>query len=84
MRTIAFAVTLLMAASALAAQEGWTPAPVPSTGPAQNVMPADRAGRSTGPDHDAPFSGIPTGSTTAGGATSSNQVNGVGTPSLSK
>lgn len=84
MRTIVLAAALLATFPVLAAEQEWTPAPVPGTASGETVQPAARAGRSTGPDHDAPFSGIPTQSTTAGGATSSNEVNGVGTPSVSR
>jgi len=84
MRIIVFAAFLLAALPALAAEKDWTPAPVPGTASGNTVQPAARAGRSTGPDHDAPFSGIPSKSTAAGGATSPNEVNGVGTPSVSR
>lgn len=77
------AVLAVLATIPAAAQTTWTPAPVPRVSAGNNVMPAARAGRSTGPDHDAPFSGIPTRSIAADGATSNNLVNGVKTPDLS-
>jgi hypothetical protein len=79
-------VLIVLAALPAAAADGpWTAAPVPTVGGGGggHVMPAARAGRSTGPDHDAPFSGIPSRSTAANGATSDNRVNGVKTPDLS-
>ncbi len=86
MRNVVLAAGLLVASSAYAADKEWTPAPTPGAGTTgtPTVMPAARAGTSTGPGHDAPFSGIPTQSTTAGGATSSNTVNDVGTPSVAR
>ena len=84
MRTIALAGFLLAALPAAAADKQWTPAPVPSVGSGTTESPSARAGRSDGPSNDAPLSGIPTRSVTAGGATSSNQTNSVGTPSLSR
>lgn len=84
MRTIALAAGLLAAVPAAAADKEWTPAPVPGIASGKTVLPAARAGRSTGPDHDAPLSGLPSRSTAAGGATSSNQVSGAGTPNLSR
>ncbi|HYZ64577.1 MAG TPA: hypothetical protein VE650_19160 [Acetobacteraceae bacterium] len=84
MRCIVFAAAMLAAAPVLAQTKEWTPAPVPAVGPAGAVAPAERAGRSSGPDHSAPFSDIPTGSPAAGGQTSSNTTGGVGTPSVSR
>lgn len=81
MRSLILGLALL-ANSAFAADGPWTPAPVPGVGDG-HVMPADRAGQATGSVHDAPFSGLPVGSVTAGGATSSNAVNGAQTPDLS-
>lgn len=84
MRAIALAAGLLAALPAAAADKQWTPAPVPGVASGKTVLPAARAGRSTGMAHDAPLSGLPPRSTAAGGATSSNRVNGVGTPNLSR
>ena len=83
MRITVVATVLLAAAPALAADPKWTPAPVPSVEAQDTVLPAARAGRSTGPDHDAPYSGIPARSITANGATSRNKVDGVKAPDLS-
>jgi len=82
MRSLVLAA--LLAASPAFAQKVWTPAPVPNVTPSDNVAPIERAGRSTGPDRSAPFSDIPTGATAAGGATSANRGDGVGTPSVSR
>lgn len=84
MRIIVFAALLLVALPAAAADKQWTPAPVPNIGPGNAESPSARAGRSDGASRDAPLSGVPTGSVAAGGATSSNQTNSVGTPSLSR
>ena len=80
MRLIPFAIVLLSALPAVAADGPWTPAPTPNVGVTDNVMPAARAGAATGSARDAPFSSIPLGSVAADGATSSNQVNGVQAP----
>jgi hypothetical protein len=83
MRFLVLATVLLFPAIA-SAQKEWTPAPVPNVRPAETVAPIERAGRATGPDRSAPFSDIPSGATASGGATSSNQGDSVGTPSLSR
>lgn len=83
MRSLLVAMVVLAAFPAAAAEGRWTPAPTPNVGVNDNVMPAARAGESTGSAQDAPFSGIPAGSVSAGGSTSSNAVNGVKTPKLS-
>ncbi len=82
MRSIALAAFMLAAVPAIAAEPRWTPAPVPNIGAGDTVQPAARAGN-TSSEHDAPFSAIPTDSVAAGGATSSNKYNGVGTPNPS-
>jgi hypothetical protein len=74
----------MLAASPALAQQVWTPAPVPAVTPNETVAPVERAGRATGPDRSAPFSDLPTGSTAAGGQTSTNRGDGVGTPSLAR
>ncbi len=83
MRLLVLTATVLMATPAFA-QKQWTPAPVPNVRPSENVAPIERAGRATGPDRGAPFSDLPSGATATGGATSSNQGDGVGTPSVSR
>ncbi len=83
MRSLLAAMLVLNALPAYAASGPWTPAPTPNVGVNDHVTPTARAGKSTGSAQDAPFSGIPTGSVTAGGATSSNTVNGAQTPDLS-
>ena len=86
MRTMPIIITafLVLANSARAQDKTWTPAPVPSIGRGDTIMPAARAGSPIEDDHATPFSSIPSGSTAAGGATSSDQQNGVQTPTLSK
>ena len=71
-------------APAFAADPVWTAAPVPAVVPTDSVTPAARAGESSGPQHDAPFSGQPVGTTTTGGSVSSPTTTDVGTPSLSR
>ncbi len=83
MRTLSL-MMFLAAAPAFAQQTGWTPAPVPNMGPTDAVSPSVRAGRSTGPGNDSPFSGIPSGSEAAGGATAADNTTGVGTPDLAR
>lgn len=81
---IVLVVLVALAASPASAENGpWRPAPTPHVGTTEHVMPAARAGHSTGSAQDAPFSALPTDSVTAGGATSSNVVNGAQTPNLS-
>jgi hypothetical protein len=86
MRSIILIAPLLAAllSTGASAQQHWTPAPVPNVRPTERVAPAERAGRASGPDRGAPLSDLPTGATTTGGATSANQGDGVGTPSLSR
>ncbi len=83
----AFALAALLAsAPAYAAEKQWTAAPVPATGLGGAVAPAERAGRSSGPDNASPFSNIPSGAAASGGQTSSSSTAGpdVGTPSVSR
>ncbi len=79
----ALALVLLTASPVLAADQKWTPAPVPGIGAGDTIQPAARAGDSIGNSHDAPFSAIGSGSIAADGTTSSNRVNGIDTPNLS-
>ncbi len=80
MRLVALAVFLLTTSPVLAADQKWTPAPVPGVGAGDTILPAARAGDSIGNAHDAPFSAVPSGSIAADGTSSSNKVNGPGTP----
>ena len=84
MRNLAILALVLASSSAVAETGSWTPAPVPSGGAGDTVLPAARAGERVVDDHDTPFSSVPSASVSAGGATSANQFNGVGTPNLSK
>ena len=83
MRKIIVAFAMLTAFPAGAENGPWTPAPTPNVGVADHVLPAARAGSSTGSARDAPFSGIPNASVTADGATSSNTVNDAKAPNPS-
>ena len=84
MRIIALLAAFIVAGPAVAQERQWTAAPVPSVGAGNTVQPAARAGEAVTNDGSTPFSSTPTGSVAAGGATSPNQFNGVGTPNLSK
>ena len=70
--------------AAFAQDKVWTPAPEPSVGAGDTIMPAARAGERVADDHSTPFSSVPSGSVAAGGATSADPYNGVQTPNLSK
>ena len=84
MRYVALLAALVLVIPANAQDRQWTPAPVPSVSAGDTIMPAARAGQDITNDGSTPFSSVPTGSVAAGGATTSNQANDVGTPSLSK
>ena len=64
----------LLAAGPAFAQGGkvWTPAPVPGNAAAQ-VAPADRAGSVGGPDASSPFSGLPSGTRTGAGVSTTSR-----------
>lgn len=85
---VASALLVLASGVALAQKEELKPAPVPNVSPGA-VTPADRAGKSNGPDNSSPFSGAPTGAVAGSGqATPQTQAEttkqGVPTPSLSR
>lgn len=82
MRVVLVAMGMMASLPAVAANGPWTPAPVPNAS-APGVQPSARAGTAAGQTVDTPFSGLPQGSVAAGGATSSDVVNGVQTPSTS-
>ena len=86
----ALAVAAILIAVPAAAQDRrvWTPAPTSGAG-TTSVAPADRAGRSTGPDNASPFSGLPSGAATGSGQSSPTTRDNVGnlesgTPSVSR
>ncbi len=85
MRCLVIASVVLsgLGAPAGAANGPWEPAPVPRVGAGDTVQPAARTGTLAPNAADTPFSGVPSGSVAAGGATSSNMVNGVQTPDTS-
>jgi hypothetical protein len=90
MRLLMIAAAVLISIPALAQTRGapadgkWTAAPTPNIGAGDTILPAARASQPIEADGSTPFSGMPSGSVGANGATSANQVNGVSTPNLSK
>ena len=85
MRAALFTAALLLAGPSLAQEaKVWTAAPVPNVSVTPAPPPADRAGRSSGPDNAAPFSGVPTGSTAAGATAPASPGADAGTPSLAR
>ena len=84
MRYIPLLAMMIVSPALAQQQRQWTAAPVPSVGAGDTVMPAARAGEPVVNDGSTPFSSEPNGSVAAGGSTSPNQFNGVGTPNLSK